>query len=94
MRSSRRQESGLTSVSDVRYLVIVKRGERRLLHQAVLAFAHRPYVRVIYDRREGERRRNVGAPRVDRRQADRRIRSQVDAEISEYGSTMVRTDPT
>ena len=82
----------MTSLDDVRYLLIVNREDGRLYRHAVRTFAQRPYVRVIYDRRQGERRRTTEASPVERRQADRRARSRVDAEIRTYGSAMVRAE--
>ena len=80
-------------MDDVRYLLIVNREDNRLHQHAVRTFAQRPYVRVMYDRRGSERRRRTAASPKERRQADRRTRSWVDAEIREYGSAMVRIEP-
>jgi hypothetical protein len=56
----------------------------------VRTFAQRPYVGVIYDRREGERRLTVAEFLTERRQADRRARPRVDAAIREDGAAVVR----
>jgi hypothetical protein len=81
------------AANDPRYLFIVSRRERSLYEYAVRAFASRPEIQVIYDRRHGERRRTSETPAVERRRADRRVRSLVDAQIRDYGSAMVRIEP-
>jgi len=81
------------SANNPRYLFIVSPRERSLYEYAVQAFARRPEIEVIYDRRRGERRRTSEPPAAERRRAERRVRSLVDAEIREYGSAMVRIEP-
>ena len=48
---------GVSSANETRYLFIVSRREPSLYQYAVRAFARRPEIQVIYDRRQGERRR-------------------------------------
>jgi hypothetical protein len=74
-----------------RYLFIVSRRDRSLYQYAVRVFSRTPEIQVIYDRRQSERRRTSQTPPVDRRRGDRRVRAQVDADIRDYGSAMVRT---
>jgi len=76
-----------------RYLLIVKRGEERLHQHGVQTFAQRPYVEVIYDRREGERRQTTAEFPTERRRADRRARPRVDAAIQADGAAVVRVAP-
>ena len=73
-----------------RYLFIVSRRDRSLYQYAVRVFSRTPEIQVIYDRRQSERRRMSEAPPVDRRRSDRRARAQVDSDIRDYGSAMVR----
>lgn len=82
-----------TSEDGVRYLLIVQRGDSLLHQQVTKMFASRPYVQVMYDRREQDRRRTTVPPGVERRRADRRARSWADTEIRECGAAMVRLDP-
>jgi hypothetical protein len=78
----------------VRYFLVVKRGERYLHQYALRTFARRPYVQVIYDRREGDRRRITSPTSLERRRTDRRARPWLDTEIRERGAVMVKIDPT
>lgn len=82
-----------TLAESVRYFLIVKRGERYLHQYALRTFARRPYVQVIYDRREGDRRRITSPTPLERRRADRRARPWLDTEIRERGAVMVKIDP-
>ena len=84
---------GVSSANETRYLFIVSRREPSLYQYTVRAFARRPEIQVIYDRRQGERRRTSQTPTVERRQADRRVGSLADAEIRDYGSAMVKIEP-
>jgi hypothetical protein len=77
-------------VDDTRYLFVVSRRDLSLYQYVVRAFARAPEIQVIYDRRQLERRRTAQTPSVERRQSDRRARPQVDADILDYGSAMVR----
>lgn len=80
-------------VDDLRYLLIVKRGEDGLHQHGLQTFAQRPYVGVIYDRRVAERRRTAVTPPAERRRADRRGRHGVDAAIDKDGAAVVRILP-
>jgi hypothetical protein len=82
-----------TIVDDLRYLLIVKRGEDGLHRHGVQTFAQRPYVGVIYDRRVTERRRSVIEPPTERRRADRRGRPGVDAAVHKDGAAVVSILP-
>ncbi len=77
-------------MDDTRYLFVVSRQDRSLYQYVVRAFARTPEIQVIYDRRQLERRRTSQPPAVERRQSARRVRPQVDADILDYGSAMVR----
>jgi hypothetical protein len=81
-------------VDDARYLFIVNRGDHRVYQHAVRTFADSPRIQVIYDRREGDRRRAATRSPVERRQGGRRVRDRIDADIREYGAAMVRLDRT
>jgi hypothetical protein len=63
-------EDGKARVS--RLLFIVSRSERQRYERFQAAFADDPDVRVILDRRYGERRQRNAPPGVDRRLKDRR----------------------
>ena len=80
----------MSSEDGTRYLFIVSRRDRSLYQYAVRVFGRTPEIRVIYDRRQSERRRMSQPPSVDRRRGDRRVRAQVDSDIRDYGSAMVR----
>ena len=75
-------------MDDLRYLLIVKRGEDGLHQHGLQTFAHRPYVGVIYDRRMGERRQTALESPIQRRHADRRSRPGVDMAIHKDGAAV------
>jgi hypothetical protein len=77
-------------VDDLRYLLIVKRGEDGLHQHGLQTFAHRPHVEVIYDRRMRERRQTVDESPIERRQVDRRSRPGVDTTIHKDGAAVAR----
>ena len=54
------------------FLVVVRRDEPDLFSYLVQHFQE-PEVRVLLDRRHGERRRHAPDPREERRSADRRV---------------------
>jgi hypothetical protein len=64
-----------------RHLFIVSRDHQELYTYLTERFADDPKVSVILDRRVGERRRVSVPVAVERRQADRRQRPEIDAEI-------------
>ena len=73
--------------SSERGLLIVRPDQAELHARAVSAFgaAH-----VLYDRRQGERRRAASAVTIERRQSKRRQRAGVDFDIKAFGSAWVR----
>jgi hypothetical protein len=83
-----------TLAGSARYFLVVKKGERYLHQYALRTFARRPYVQVIYDRREADRRRITSPTSLERRRTDRRARPWLDTEIRERGAAMVKIDST
>lgn len=71
-------------------LFVVAREEKQLYDNLVEAFAGRPGVRVVRDRRITERRSGNGQASTERRQRERRIRPHVSSEVSTVGWTVVR----
>jgi hypothetical protein len=88
-RHSGRVLQSVPSVSfpGVRLLVVVSPSEPRLLAYLEAAFATLPYVRVIQDRRRGERRVEAAPACADRRRRERRVRA---PEMSLLGYQLVR----
>ena len=68
-------------------LLIVRPDQAELYECAVRAFGAD---RVLYDRRQGERRRSVSAATIERRQSKRRQRAEVDFDIKAFGSAWIR----
>jgi len=68
-------------------LLIVRPDQAELYECAVRAFGAD---RVLYDRRQRERRRGVSAATIERRQSKRRQRTEVDFDIKAFGSAWVR----
>jgi hypothetical protein len=68
-------------------LLIVRPDQAELYERAVRAFGAD---RVLYDRRQGERRRGASAATIERRQSKRRQRAEVDFDIKAFGSTWIR----
>jgi hypothetical protein len=67
-------------------LLIVRPDQAELYECAVRAFGAD---RVLYDRRQGERRRSVSAATIERRQSKRRQRAEVDFDIKAFGSAWI-----
>ncbi len=67
-------------------LIIVRPDQAELYECAVRAFGA---ARVLYDRRQGERRRSVSAGTIERRQSNRRQRAEVDFDIKAFGSAWI-----
>jgi hypothetical protein len=90
-RHEERVLAGLPSVSfpDVSLLIVVAPGETRLYDYLTRALAGVRGIRVVVDRRRGERRQRRLAVTPDRRAGDRRRRGQP----SPLGFTMVRFSP-
>ncbi len=66
-------------------LFIVARERHDLYASLVRTFEVDEGVRVILDRRLGERRRRLAAPAVDHRRGERRARPEVDAQLRSRG---------
>ena len=73
--------------ADERGLLIVRPDQVQLYECAVRAFGAD---RVLYDRRQEERRRTVLAAAIERRQSERRQRANVDFDIKAFGSAWLR----
>ena len=69
------------------FLIIVRPDQAELYECAVRAFGA---ARVLYDRRQGERRRGVSAAPIERRQSERRQQAEVDFDIKAFGSAWIR----
>jgi hypothetical protein len=67
-------------------LLIVRPDQAALYERAVRAFGAD---RVLYDRRQRDRRRGVSAATLERRQSKRRQRAEVDFEIKAFGSAWI-----
>ena|SRR5437867_3865112 len=78
--------SGATQSSE-RAVLIVRPDQAELYECAVRAFGA---ARVLYDRRQGERRRGVLAATIERRQLERRHRAEADFDITAFGSAWMR----
>ena len=78
------------------HLFIVSRQQADLYSYLAREFGEEPDVRVILDRRQGERRRHADrrdAARDDRRQADRREKVSIGTQLSTLGYAFVRVEP-
>ena len=67
-------------------LLVVRPDQAQLYECAVRAFGAD---RVLYDRRQRERRRALSGVRIERRQSERRRRSEADFEIKAFGSAWI-----
>lgn len=76
----------------IAHLFIVSRLEPQLFEYLSREFASEDDVRVILDRRVGERRRSAGTHDVERRQGDRRTLAHVPRQINSLGYAFVRVD--
>ena len=68
-------------------LLLVRPDQARLYECAVRAFGAD---RVLYDRRQRDRRRGVSAATIERRRSARRHRPEADFDIKAFGSTWIR----
>ncbi|MBI4636789.1 MAG: hypothetical protein HY727_10620 [Candidatus Rokubacteria bacterium] len=68
-----------------RELFIVARDRMDLFEYLSQTFLEADAIRVVLDRRQGERRQQDAACPGDRRRADRRARPRIDAEIRSRG---------
>lgn len=73
-------------------LFIVARDRRELWDCWTQWFSGIPHVRVILDRRRGERRRQVKAHQPERRQTDRRRQAGTDAGLRSAGFEIIRRE--
>jgi hypothetical protein len=77
----------------ISHLFIVSRREPELFAYLAKEFEAEADVRVIIDRRVGERRRSADdTPTVERRQGDRRAQSHVSRQVNSIGYAFVRVD--
>ena len=75
------------------HLFIVSRQQTDLYSYLAREFSEEPDVRVILDRRQGERRQQAdGAlgPRSERRQGDRRANTEIGGQLATLGYAFVR----
>jgi hypothetical protein len=70
-------------------LLIVRPDQAALYERAVRAFGAD---RVLYDRRQRDRRRGVSSARIERRQSERRRRAEAEFDIKAFGSAWIRPD--
>jgi len=70
-----------------RAVLIVRPDQAELYECAVRAFGA---ARVLYDRRQEERRRGMSAATIERRQLERRHRAEADFDIAAFGSAWIR----
>jgi hypothetical protein len=68
-------------------LLIVRPDQTELYDCAVRAFGA---ARVLYDRRQGERRRRVSVATIQRRRSERRQRTEADFDVKAFGSAWIR----
>jgi hypothetical protein len=78
---------------DPRVLLIVAPHEDPLYQRLTRAFAGEASVRVLLDRRVGERRSRADRSRVERRGGDRRTRASVDDLVRTVGWALARLGP-
>ena len=70
-------------------LLIVRPDQAALYERAVRAFGAD---RVLYDRRQRDRRRGVSSARIERRQSERRRRAEAEFDVKAFGSAWIRPD--
>ena len=73
-------------------IFIVARDNPQLYDYLQREFSHEERVRIIMDRRVGERRQRGDAPPSDRRQGDRRRHQEVDVNLRERGVVILQPD--
>ena len=77
----------------ISHLFIVSRSEPELFAYLSKEFEGEDDVRVIVDRRIGERRQSADSkPAIERRQGDRRGQSHVSRQVNSIGYAFVRLD--
>jgi hypothetical protein len=72
-----------------RFVFVISREQPQLHEYVQRTFAGEADVRVIVDRRVVTRRHRDGPHEPDRRQAERRVRTEVDDELKARGSALV-----
>lgn len=75
------------------HLFIVSRQQTDLYSYLAREFSEEPDVRVIMDRRQGERRQpsdSGPSPRSERRQSDRRANTEIGGQLATLGYAFVR----
>jgi hypothetical protein len=72
-------------------IFVVARYNPQLYDYLQRAFSQEERVRIIMDRRVGERRQRGDAPPSDRRQSDRRRHEDVDANLRERGVVILQS---
>jgi hypothetical protein len=75
-----------------RMLLVVSRDQVSLYSQLVREFADKDNIRIIMDRRVGDRRVRPVAPAVNRRGPDRRVRAHTDSQLRALGWSVIRFD--
>jgi hypothetical protein len=75
-----------------RMLLVVSRDQVSLYSQLVREFADKDNIRIIMDRRVGDRRVRPVAPAVNRRGPDRRVRAHTDSQLRALGWSIIRFD--
>jgi hypothetical protein len=75
-----------------RELFIVARDRADLYRYLSQTFADAENVEVIWDRREGERRRSSNGVALDRRRGDRRTRLSADEDLKSVGYVFIAHD--
>src|SRR6266536_3461185 len=73
-------------------IFVVARYNPQLYDYLQRAFSHEERIRIIMDRRVGERRQRGDAPPSDRRQGDRRRHQEVDVNLRERGVAILQPD--
>ena len=83
----RRDWASYLAQTSERGFLIIRPDQAELYECAVRAYGA---ARVLYDRRQGERRRGVSAAIIERRRSVRRQRADADFDIKAFGSTWIR----
>ena len=71
-------------------IFVVARYNPQLYDYLQREFSHEERIRIIMDRRVGERRQRGDTPATDRRQGDRRRHHDVDANLRERGFVILQ----
>ena len=85
-------EQPMVAKSDgiARILFVVSRDELPLYNQLTREFVGKDNIRVVLDRRTGERRTSDATPGAERRRGDRRVRTLTDSQLRALGWSIVR----